>query len=296
MTAKKLTLLFNSCDISVNFLTRTYSANHVPKNTFLWNPEKNEIDMKAFDGVDTVIHLAGASIANKRWTESYKQTILNSRTLSSQFLLNCLIQSGQIAQIKKYISASAIGIYPSGKTETISEHSDLGEGFLPEVCKAWEHTAELWKNEGVSCSIVRIGLVLSNDAGLLYELLKPSKFYLYPVLGNSKYNWSWIHLEDLCKIIFELATDKLPNGTYNGVAPEISTQLNFLKTLRISQRKAFGIFPPVPGFILRLFMGERSQIILSDQKISAQKLLDNGFVYSFPTLTSALNDLCAKSN
>lgn len=295
IVATELNILFNSCNISVNFLTRTYPSNSVPKNFYHWDPDAGIIDTNAFNGVSVVIHLAGSSIAEHNWSNKYKKIIVNSRVKSSEFLLQSLIQHGCLSNITHYISASAIGIYPDPFDDILTENSQQGCKFLAEVCQKWEKVSELWKEHGISVSVFRIGLVLSNKGGLLTAYQKPNALNLFPIIGNPRAKWSWIHINDLCRIFLAAVDQSLPEGTYNAVAPAVVDQKTFMRTLASIRKKRLPFFPPVPAFLLRIFMGERAQIITTDQNVSCQKLLNAGFVFKYPTSETALENLINES-
>lgn len=291
IVASELLVLFNSLNISVNFLTRTKLSNTMPNNFYNWSPEDKSIDIAAFEGVSAIIHLAGAPIAEHNWSNKYKQSIIESRVKTSEFLLQSLIDHDCLHNIKHYITASAIGFYPDPGGQLLSEDSPSGEGFLAQVCRKWEGVAELWARKNIAVSAFRIGLVLSDKGGLLSAYRRPAAFRLFPIIGSSKACWSWIHLQDLCSMIAAVINADLMPGTYNAVAPHPVTQKQFMKTLAAVLHKQPALFPVVPAFLLRIIMGERSKIVTTDQNVSAAKLLQAGFVFKYPHLDEALRNL-----
>lgn len=294
IVASELLILFNSLNISVNFLTRTKLSNTMPNNFYNWDPDGKSIDTAAFEGVSAIIHLAGASIADHNWSNKYKQTVVDSRVKTSEFLLQSLRQHHCLQNIKHYITASAIGFYPDPCKEVLTEQSPSGEGFLSEVCRQWEGVAQLWAKENIAVSAFRIGLVLSDKGGLLRAYQKPAAFHLFPVIGSAKAQWSWVHVQDLCRMMASVIRGDLQPGTYNAVAPNPVSQKQFMKTLAAIRNKRPALFPPIPSFLLKAAMGERSKIITTDQNVSAAKLLQAGFVFKYPKLDDALRSLFDK--
>lgn len=260
--------------------TKTYKG-------FYWNPETSEIDTKAFNNVDTIINLAGASIS-KRWTKAYKKQIVSSRVNSLQLLFNTINE--QKIPIKHLISASAIGYYPSSDIHYYEENFEAEpNGFLQEVTALWEAEAQNFKTIGVKTSIIRIGLVLASNGGALPEFVKPIKYYVGSSLGSGNQWQSWIHIKDLARLFLFVENHKI-EGIYNAVAPNAIHQKEIIKSIAsILERPLW--MPNVPAFILKLILGEMSSIVLQSQRISSKKIESQGFNFEFHHVHTALEDL-----
>lgn len=276
-------------NIAVNYLS---TSKHKLKNEpnykgFYWNPETNEIDTACFESVDVIINLAGASIA-KRWTKSYKKEILESRLKSLNLLYNT-IQEHNIA-ITQLVSASAIGIYPDSDTNYYDEtFNNFDNGFLAEVSTQWETAALQFKTLNINVSLIRIGIVLSNNGGALLKLVTPIKNFVGAALGNGTQWQSWIHIEDLARLFLYVIDNKL-KGVFNGVAPNPIKQEEMVKTIAKTINRPI-ILPKVPSFMLKLLLGDMSAVVLESQRVSSQKIENLGFQFKYHHLQPALEDL-----
>ena len=280
--------------ISIHFLTtrKGECTNSDDLKGFFWNPEQDEIDDSCFEGVDTLIHLAGANIS-KPWTNNYKEVILDSRLNSTRLLKKTLDRLN--IKMKSICCAGAIGIYPNSIDDIHEENSPLSqENFLQKVTYAWEQESESLSKNSINLSIFRIGLVLAKDGGLLSKLTPPVKFFLGTAFASGKQWQSWIHIDDLSRLFFR-AVDDGWEGTFNAVAPNPISQINLIKEIgRTLKRPVF--LPNIPAFFLQLFMGERSLLILGSHRVSAKLILSKGFKFQFPYLKPALNDILKKKN
>lgn len=280
-------------DIEVHYLTtRKSKINSIPGAIgFLWNPSTQEIDIQCFDGVDTIIHLAGASIS-KRWTSKNKKEIFDSRVFSTQLLKKGLEDSGT-GKIKTIICASAIGIYPNSFHETFTEKNKiLNENYLQEIVIAWEKESRKLSSLAANFSIIRIGLVLSARGGLLTKLALPVKLMAGSAFGSGNQWQSWIHISDLTLLFLHCAMNNW-KGLFNAVSPNPVTQLELIKEIgKALNRPVF--LPNIPSFILKFFLGERSILVLGSQKISAKLILKKGFSFQFLSLDSALREIYDK--
>jgi uncharacterized protein (TIGR01777 family) len=273
----------------VNYLSPRRSALEQQPNLrgFYWDPEKETIDKQALDGVEVIIHLAGASIA-KRWTEQYKQTILQSRTRSAGLLLQTLKASPH--NVRHFISASGIAFYPTSETATYDEeYPTPDDSFLGQVVEQWEASANAFRDIGLKVSIVRTGLVLSEKGGALPQMARPVKWGLGAPLGSGGQWQSWIHLEDMIRIYLYLI-DKGLEGVFNGVAPYPVTNKDFTRALAHALGKPT-FLPNVPAFVLRAMFGEMSILLLKGQKVLPGRLDKEGFDFQFSNIESALSDL-----
>ena len=278
--------------ISIHFLTtrKGECTNSDDLKGFFWNPEQDEIDDSCFEGVDTLIHLAGANIS-KPWTTKNKEVILDSRLNSTRLLKKTLDRLN--IKMKSICCAGAIGIYPNNIDDIHEENSPLSqENFLQKVTYAWEQESESLSKNSINLSIFRIGLVLAKDGGLLSKLTPPVKFFLGTAFASGKQWQSWIHIDDLSRLFFR-AVDDGWEGTFNAVAPNPISQINLIKEIgRTLKRPVF--LPNIPAFFLQLFMGERSLLILGSHRVSAKLILSKGFKFQFPYLQPALNDILKK--
>ena len=262
------------------YIVRSLTTNLLNSNVedcFYWNPETEDINRKAFDSVDYIIHLAGANIGAGRWTKKRRLEILNSRVKSTKLLYD-KIRLYKVP-LKAFISASATGYYGAVTSdEVFTEESPAGHDFLGNVCFQWENAADKFQDMGIRTVKVRTGIVLSPDAPALKKMLLPIKLGVGSPLGTGKQYMPWIHLEDLCEIYTKAIEDKGFNGAYNAVAPEHITNKQFMKALAKAYKKPFW-FPPVPGFILKLLLGEMANLLLKGSRVDSRKIIESGFEF-----------------
>lgn len=260
------------------------SRNPKKENEFKWDLSKNYIDKKVFENVDYIIHLAGAGIADKPWTESRKQLIIDSRIDSANLLFKT-VKNNKI-NIKGFISASGIGFYGAITSDKIFNEIDSpANDFLGKVCKKWEVAAHQFESIKIPVTIFRTGIVLSKKGGALKKMKTP----IISPLGTGKQFLPWIHIDDLCEMYAKSVETNL-RGIYNAVAPEHQTSKTFSKALAKSIKKPYlGIC--VPSFVLKLKFGEMAIILLEGSKVSSKKIEKNGFSFRFKTLNKALENL-----
>ena len=276
-----------SSDYSIRFLTRKATKN----NDFLWNIEQQYIDPKALEGVDVIIHLAGASITGKRWSEKRKKLLLSSRVDSTNLLFSEVKK--QNITLDAFITASAIGYYGSLNSEDIFLETDKnGNDFLSKICYEWENSAKKFKKEALSkrVGIARIGIILSDNGGALGEIIKPFKFGLGSVVGNGKQYVPWIHISDMCSILNFMITNSSIDGVYNSVAPQHNNNKD-LSTLigKIMKRPIW--LPNIPSFIFKVVFGEMSTILLKGSRVSSEKIINKGFNFQYKNLKIALENI-----
>ncbi len=257
------------------------------KNIVYWNEYASSDLSQYLDGKDAVFHLAGANIAAKRWTQNYKSQILNSRVISSRILYHSLENCKQLPSV--FISASAIGYYGNTVHKVITEEAKNGYDFLAHVCKSWEDEISRIKEYGIRWVGVRTGIVLDKEGGALKKMLIPFKLFVGGSLGNGRQYFSWIHIEDIINIFLYALDNAKIEGPINATAPNPVTMKIFSKTLgNILKRPSFF---NVPAFLLRIILGESSQMILTSQRVYPQKLQENGYKFKFEFLEDALSDL-----
>ena len=275
--------------IKVNYLTTSKSkiTTHDNYKGYYWNTDTNTIDTNCFNEVDTIIHLAGASIS-KRWTSAYKKEIINSRVKSTQLLINTLQTINHT--VKHVVSASAIGIYPDSLTNYYDQtHTETSDSFLGEVVKLWEHAVNGFLKLNISVSKIRIGLVLSNQGGALKELVKPIKLGVGAAFGSGEQWQSWIHIKDLAQIFVFVAMHKLP-GIYNGVASNPVTNNELVKTTAKVLKKPL-FLPNIPKFAMKLILGDMHIILFESQRVSCKCIARKGYTFEFNYIEPALRDL-----
>jgi len=264
-----------------------------------WDIDAGTIDATAIAGADYIIHLAGAGVADKRWSVARKQEILDSRTKSSALLVKALAETPN--KVKSVISASAIGWYgpdqnkgdnhlaAQGFVETDPSYPD----FLGTTCAAWEASIEPVTSPGLQKRLVclRTGIVLSKHGGALKEFLKPLAVRMAAVLGNGKQMISWIDVRDLAKMFVYAIEHENLSGSYNAVAPSPVSNKTLTKTLASVLYGKFYITTYVPSFVLKIMLGEMSIEVLKSTTVSAQKIQDAGFVFDYPEITKSLSSL-----
>jgi len=249
-----------------------------------WDPALGQVDLEALNGVDAVIHLAGAGVGDHRWTTSYKATILNSRLLGT----TAIAQACASVKPSLFISASAMGWYGETGNRAVDESDRAGDDFLAVVCREWEAAADL--AVGVRTVKLRTGLVLDPTGGALGQMLPLFRLGVGGRMGSGKQWWSWITLHDQVKAICHML-DSTIEGPVNLTSPNPSTNSEFTAALaRALHRPAL---LPVPGIALKVLLGGFSSEILGSKKVLPKALIDDGFVFDYPHLASALSELCA---
>ncbi|MBI3219669.1 MAG: TIGR01777 family protein [Bacteroidetes bacterium] len=268
-------------------LGRSKKSGNIP--SFVWNVEKQEIDTQALEGVDTIVHLAGAGIADKRWNEARKKEILESRTHSTRLLFNTLKQTTH--QVKNFISASAIGYYGFEETNAVfTEESNAGKDYLAHVTKQWEAEADQMTTLGIRLVKIRIGIVLSEKGGALAEMAKPVQWGVGSPLGSGKQCLSWIHIDDLCALFAKAIEDTHWQGAYNGVGKTWATNAELTKVIaKVLHRPLW--LPPVPAFVLKIILGEMASLVVTGSKVSNEKVERSGFTYAYTDLEKAVANL-----
>jgi len=252
-----------------------------------WDYTKPEQWKNIIDGKDAVVHLAGANLSAKRWSDNYKKIIYNSRINSTRNIVNA-IKSCEVRP-KVLITVSAVGIYGNRNDELLNENSKPGIDFLANLCKDWEEEAEKVENYHVRRVTLRLGIVLSREGGMLKKLLPSFKLFVGGSIGTGNQWVPWIHIRDVIEIIeFALKNDSL-YGPVNCAAPGIVRMNDFAKTLgRILHRPSY---LHIPKFIISIVSGEIADTAVSGQRISIEKLIGTGYKFIFGKLESALKNL-----
>lgn len=291
LIGKKITENLLETGFQIHYLTTGKSKTNILQGAtgFYWNPEQNQIDLKCFYGVDTIIHLAGSTVS-KRWTKSYKEKIYSSRINSSKLLLKGIEDLNGEHQIKHLVSASAIGVYPSDFNDYFDEEAEVSRTtFMERVVIDWEKETDSFSSEGISIAKLRIGLVLSESGGVLGTLKLPTYFGLGAAFGSGKQGQSWIHMNDLVGIFLKAVEDQW-EGVFNAVAPNPVTQSEFIASLSRALKRPY-FLPPIPAFLIRIGAGEMSDLVLDSHWISSQKVIDKGYSFQYTDIQKALDDL-----
>jgi len=285
---KKLVSEGHEITVLTRNIVEAKSSLPFPAKFLAWGHYSEALPPSYFDNIDSVIHLAGESIASGRWTSKRKKQILESRVIGTRNIVEAIKSSNK--SVKQFISASAIGIYGDGK-EWVDENSSLGEDFLSVVCKKWESESHELLKVGINVINPRIGIVLSGKGGAMDKMLPIFSLGLGAVIGNGKQWMSWIHQEDLTNMFsFFIKTPNLI-GAFNAVAPNPKNNKDFSKILATALGR--GLFFPVPGLMLKVALGDMSTLVIKGQKVSSKKITSKGFVFKYENLDQALLDLCA---
>jgi len=286
LIGSSLTTLLQKKGHEVAWLSR---SNKAPKGVtvFKWDVNAGTLDSNAIAWADVLVHLAGEGIAEKRWSNARKNEIIDSRTKSAAMLLAAMqLHPGKIHTV---IAASAIGFYGETNSVAVKEDAVPGIGFLSESVKLWEAATAKFAETGARLVTVRIGVVLSLKGGALKEIVQTAGIRVLPIMGNGKQLYSWIHIDDVVKILTFSIENPL-SGTYNAVAPNPVNQKTIVAQYKNAMRKWY-LLMPVPAFGLRLALGEMADAVLFNQYISASKIQAAGFEFQFPTIEAALTDL-----
>jgi uncharacterized protein (TIGR01777 family) len=270
----------------VRWLSRAAGERNGVK-AFAWNVERGTVDPEALRGVDHIIHLAGAGIADKRWTAARKQELERSRVESARVLLRAVKAKG--AAPKSFISAAGINYYGADTSEHVFTENDAsGEGYIAQLSRLWEEAADEW---ATTCRVVKLRtpLVLARKGGGLAKLALPARFGLGAPLGSGKQWMPWVHLDDLVRAYQQALANEAMHGDYNVCASDQRSNRDFTKAVaQALGRPAF--LPAVPGFLLKLALGELSSILLGGSRASNAKLLATGFTFQYDALDATLKD------
>lgn len=284
LIGRRLSFLLKSRGYEVRILSRSNN----PKNsykTFLWNISEKTINDSAFEDLNHIIHLAGAGIADKRWSEKRKKEIIASRVASTNLLYNTVKRLK--TPLDSFISASATGYYGAITSETIFEEKDKpAKDFLGKVCSLWEDSIFQFNEIKIRTVALRTGIVLSKDGGALKKMKTP----IITSLGNGKQYMPWIHIDDLCELYIKAIEDQEFKGAFNAVSSEHICNLSFSKKVSKIFNHPF-LAVGTPSFILQIVFGEMSTIILNGSRISANKIKQAGFKFKFENLEKALKNL-----
>ncbi|EAR12403.1 hypothetical protein PI23P_07255 [Polaribacter irgensii 23-P] len=263
---------------------RVLSRSPALENEFKWDVSKGFIAEEALENVDYIIHLAGAGIADKRWTKDRKKILIDSRVKTANLLFQKIKERNIV--LKGFISSSGSNYYGATTTDRIhQEASPVGTDFLGVVCQQWEAAANQFLKLDIPVTILRTGVVLSKKGGALEKMKTP----VISPLGSGKQFMPWIHIDDLCALYIKTVEENIV-GIYNAVAPEHANSTAFSKTLANVLKRVY-VPIAVPGFLLKLVFGELAIILLEGSRLSSEKIGKKGFVFKYGTLKLALKSL-----
>ncbi len=272
---KAISKLLTEKGYNVALLSRTKSDK---KNTYFWDYQTGIIEPESIEFADIIINLAGENISGKRWSKKQKQKIVESRVLTTNLLFEQTKKS-----IKKpvcYISASAVGYYGNTNSDKIFIEDDKpGNDFLANTVYEWEKSADNFKTINIRTVKLRLGVVLSEKEGALPKMIIPVKLGIGSPIGSGKQFMPWIEINDLARMFLFVIENENLNSVYNAVSPQQINNRDFMKSLAKELKKPF-FFPKIPSFIMKLFFGEMSQILLTGNKISSEKIQKEGFVFN----------------
>ncbi|MBV6624770.1 MAG: TIGR01777 family oxidoreductase [Rivularia sp. (in: Bacteria)] len=235
---------------------------------------------------EAVVNLAGTPISEGRWTSERKQSILNSRKLTTQKIVEAIAQSA--TKPKVLVNASAVGYYGTSGNATFDENSPSGSDFLAQVCQDWEAEAQKVTDSGVRLVILRFGIVLGMG-GALGKMITPFKLFAGGPIGSGEQWFSWIHIDDIVNLILRAITTSEMSGVFNATAPhpvrmaELSTAMG-----EVMNRPSW---LPVPAFAIEAMLGDGAVVVLEGQKVLPQRTLNSGFTYKYSDLKPALEDI-----
>lgn len=289
LIGSKLVSLCHEHGIDVNFLTtRKNKIEHSESyQGFYWNPRRGYMDKNALSEVEVIVNLAGTTIS-KRWTRRNKRQILESRVNTARILLESLQENAH--KINHYISASGIGVYPSSFDHLYHEcYQGFSPTFPGTVVKQWEGAADGFSSLGIKVTKVRTGIVLSQQGGALPKLLRPIKMGFGAPLGSGEQWQSWIHIEDIAGIYLHLIKNRL-DGIFNAVSPNPVTNKKMTQVIASMTNQSIWL-PNVPGFVLKMVLGEMAQLVLESQLVSAERIMESGYTFNYVNLENALENL-----
>lgn len=255
-----------------------------------WDPIKGVLDASAFSRADVIVNLAGAGVVDRKWTESYKKTIRESRVQACSLLVDALQKKAH--QVKTVVSASAIGWYgpdKAGMSRLFQEGDAHSADFLGETCRDWEAAIDPVDGLGIRLVKLRFGIVLSKEGGALEAFMRPLHFGLAAVIGKGEQRLSWIGMKDLCRMICFCLFESELSGVYNAVAPNPVTNRLLNSVLGRVMRGKYFLRVNVPALLIRLMLGSRSVEVLKSTTVSAEKIQTAGFRFAYPQLEEALS-------
>ena len=257
--------------------------------SYTWDIQAGFVEPGALENANIVIHLAGAGVADQRWTENRKKVIPESRVQSTRLLYDKLKALPKNDGV--FISASAIGIYGwDTGDQWVDENAPKGEGFLADVTEAWEQEINRLNELDMRVVMMRIGIVLSDKGGALSKIAPSVRYYAGAPLGSGQQYMSWIHIDDLCNMFVKAIEDVNLSGAYNAVAPNPVTNQDFMKSLAKVMNKKLWL-PSVPSWALNLITGEMGQMLIGGNRVSSKRIVSTGFNFKFAEVEETMRSL-----
>lgn len=287
MIGKKLIFTLQKAGHQVAILSRTPKKIKDVK-VFLWDVSQGTIDHDAFKSIDTIVHLAGENIGGKLWSEKQKKEIIDSRIKSTALLYQAIQESK--SPVKNFISASAVGYYGDCGDEILTEDTPSGFGFMAECCRLWEQAVDAGKVLGLRIVKLRIGVILAKDQGALASMDKPIRFFAGAPLGSGKQWVPWIHLHDIVQMFVQAVESPIMLGAYNACAPFPVTNKTLTKAIAKVLHRPIWPFN-IPETMIRLLLGEMSNVVFISSNASAEKILETDFKFKYTQLDQALTDI-----
>ena len=254
-----------------------------------WQSEAGGAWADQLNGIDGIVNLAGEPIAGRRWTPAQKARIRDSRVHATTALVDAMQRLPRAPSV--LINASAVGYYGPHGDEVLDESAPAGEGFLAEVCHAWELAARRAESLGVRVVRLRFGIVLADDGGALAKMQPPFQYFLGGPLGSGRQWLSWIHREDVIGLIRWALTRSQAAGAINATAPEPATMRDFADALGRAMHRPSWL--PAPAFALRILLGEMSEMLLTGQRVAPAAAQRLGYTFAHPSLDGALAECVA---
>jgi uncharacterized protein len=253
----------------------------------LWSPGVAGEWSSAINGADGVIHLAGEPIAEQRWSEEYKQRILDSRVKGTRDIVNAIASAEQRPPV--LVAASAVGYYGDTGDNEVDEDASPGDDFIAGVCVAWEAESRRANEHGIRVAIPRLGLVLAPDGGVMEKLLTPFRMFAGGPIGNGRQWFPWVHIEDVIGIILHALDSSQAQGVLNAVSPGIVRNRDFAIALGEALKRPARF--TVPAFVIKLALGELGETLLGGQRVLPKRTLDSGYSFRHATIEEALQSL-----
>ncbi|OSS41371.1 Cell division inhibitor [Desulfurella amilsii] len=287
LIGKKLSRILAEKGHNVAILSRKQETSNY--KVYTWNIEQNQIDLKAIEESDCIVHLAGANIGEKPWSSSQKELILKSRIDSANLLFETAKKISK--SFKCVVSASAVGCYGAVTSNHVFKETDpYGNDFLGSVCKNWEAAIEQFQSLDTRVVKLRTAMVLDKDGGALTKIIKPVKLGLASALGSGRQYVTWIHIDDLVNIYVKAIEDQNLKGAYNCASMDQKANKEFMQTLAKTFHKPFWPFN-APSLVLKSLYGEMADILLEGSRVDISKILSTGFKFQYNYLEDALKSL-----
>jgi uncharacterized protein (TIGR01777 family) len=291
MIGLRLAQMLKNQGHTLHLLSRTSKSVKPYDAVFSWDVKKGNLDERSLDDVEVIVHLAGAGIADQRWTDERKSEILSSRVDSAKLILEALKRRKQ--SLTAFVSGSAIGWYGAHTDSLIhNETEPAAFDFMGETCRKWEHVADLFQPVAERIVKVRTGVVFAKNAGALPKMAQPIKWYVGSPLGSGKQQIPWIHLDDICTIFSNAVSDSRYYGSINATATENCTNKEFTKVLAKVLHRPMIPFH-VPSFVIKTIFGEMAVVVLEGSRVSNHRIKQMGYSFQYPSLETAIRNILA---